>query len=289
MGSPAKHVWITRTEPGAQLLGEALNRAGYAAWCAPTLQVHPLDPPRAYTLQLAQAPIVQPGDTSSMDNEGGQADVSLLDQSICGLDDILLHPSDLVIVLSAHAATGYVELLAQLVSNVKIRSYPHIAIGDKTNSVIKAHIQNSTMPKLQTSEGILQMDRIRQLGSANTVWILGGVGGRETLPIQLLRRYACRVIKLEFYQRVALNPGKIDTARVAAIMVGSVQGLQNTAQYWQAAGGSLDIPLIAVSRRIAQLAQSHGFQRVINAAGADANSIINALNRAREADPTIFK
>jgi hypothetical protein len=54
------------------------------------------------------------------------------------------------------------------------------------------------------------------------------------------------------------------------------------ARFWLKAGGSVNIPLLVPSARVAELARQQGFTRVLECAGADSRAILSMLQQIAE-------
>ena len=183
---------ITRTEPGATELAEALAARGVASLVAPALAIVPLRPWQAC---INDAPV--------------QAEQVDLEQ-----------PPKLVIALSTHAVR---EFMAAGLAD-KIRGAKCVAVGARTALELSTAGFTVEVPQLATSEGLLQMPALSALAAGAVVWILAGVGGRD-----LLRRHlqdaGCQVVKFELYQRQRVAMRAIPADSIAAVVVGSEEGL----------------------------------------------------------------
>ena len=159
-------IWITRSEPGAGVLAEALQASGFDVWCQPLIEIEPLRPFQAWVargqwaIESAAAP-------------------------------------DLIIALSGHAVREYLaSALVRLAGDA-----PHIAVGAGTAALLTDAGFEVTQPGEATSEGILAMPQLAVLTAQHKVWILAGAGGRELVLQQLAEQAGCEVVKFELYRR----------------------------------------------------------------------------------------
>jgi uroporphyrinogen-III synthase len=158
------------------------------------------------------------------------------------------------------------------------------AVGDGTARLllpygVKAHTPGSTM----TSEGLLALPQLQQVRAAR-VLIVKGEGGRQTLADELSRRGA-RVDELACYRRVApeLGPGelllKLSQWEIDLVMISSGEGLCNMLGLLSPAETTKFrlITLLVPSPRVADIAHTAGFERVITAENASDGAMLRAL------------
>ena len=249
-------IWVTRSEPGASVLADALNTAGYAVWQAPVVEVQPLNPWRVFVNEIEVA-----GQTQGT------------------VPPAWLEPApNLVVALSAHAVDAFI--------NTGLQHYAEtasfISIGKQTAAALKGLGIDAKVPEMNTSEGLLQMPEITQIKQRDTVWILAGVAGRELLLRELRDVARCRVVKFELYNRQIIDVGAVDVDGIAALIVSSELGLVASTQQWRAAGGDLDIVLIAPSGRVADKAAELGFTNVHTADTATASAVLAQLGQVAQ-------
>lgn len=246
-------IWVTRSEPGSSVLVNALQQAGYTAWQAPVLEVQPLRPWRASVNEADEVKELKVAETS---------DTAWLEQQ-----------PGVVIALSAHAAVEFIA--ADLLRHAEAAHF--LAIGRQTAAVLERRGVVVNVPEHSTSEGLLQMPDLVQLGQSDTVWILAGAGGRALLLQQLHERKRCRVVKFELYRRQTNSVGAIDIEGIGAVIVSSQQGMLAATEQWRGAGGGLDVALIVPSSRVRDKAAALGFANVHTAQGASAAAVLAVL------------
>ncbi len=179
---------------------------------------------------------------------------------------------DLVVVVSQHAVPPYVDTgLAH-----QARFVPHIAIGAVTATALAEHDIEALTPDEETSEGILAMKAVRRLKPGQSVWLIGGQGGRTVLEDTLAREGA-NPQKLALYQRRPLEVDGIDVQAITSIVAASSFGLTESVKQWRAAGGSDDVGVVAPSERVAAAARDFGIVNVHNAHGTSAQAIAQGL------------
>lgn len=157
--------------------------------------------------------------------------------------------------------------------------WPHklaaYAVGEGTAAPLRDAGLTVFLPSQPDSEGLLQMPEWQQ-ASGRRVLILRGKGGRDLLRNTLTERGAT-VDVIELYQRVLPD----DTAsRWAQLPPPDVVLLTSPValQHWQQLAGEAALqPLwVVVSPRMRQQAEAAG-ARVVEAASADSQSLLNAL------------
>lgn len=236
---------ITRTEPGATELATALETKGIDCVVAPALAIVPLRPWQA---RINDAPVPAQG-----------------------VD--LAQTPNLVIALSTHAVREFVA--AGLAAN--IAGAQCVAVGERTALELRAAGFAVDAPDLPTSEGLLQMPALAGLAAGAVVWILAGVGGRDLVNKHLRDVTGAHVVKFELYQRQRVAMRSFPADPIAAVVVGSEEGLAAFAEQWRVQHGKLNKPLIVPSQRVAAAAGKLGFEAVEVADGMDAESIWGAL------------
>lgn len=107
--------------------------------------------------------------------------------------------------------------------------------------------------------------------------IVKGEGGRDVAQRALAAR-GCAVREWNVYRRVPA-PWAAPPAGVDAIAAASAEGLRAIAAIWFAQGGRESVPLLAPSRRVAQLARARGFAAVYESAGASDAAVLAALEK----------
>ncbi len=229
-------IWITRTQPGADILGRSLVSAGFEVWVEPVLEVAEIRPP-----------VVK-----------GNPD----------------EPPHVVVVLSAHAARVYVgnEYAGMAAAHM------HVAIGVSTANVLESRGFRCVVPETSTSEGVLEVPILKDLGEGSQVWVVAGSGGRELVP-DTLRTQGCKVVEFEFYERQEREVDDIAVDEISSIVVGSGEGLNCALRQWRGAGGRKDVEWIVPSARVEKSALEFGLVNVVNAGGASTEDVAAILRQ----------
>lgn len=243
-------VLVTRPEPQAQALTDAINEAGGHAWSMPMLGINAL----TETLAIKNC-------------------LLMFDQF------------DRIIVTSSPAARLGMDLIEQNWPQLPIH-IQWFAIGASTASEleyfgVRAVFSNQGV----NSEALLDLDSFIDVKGEN-VLIIKGVGGRELLAEQLANSGA-HVQKLEVYRRFCPTyqrnavVKKLESNTINVILCGSGETLTNLG-YYLPISYRASYRLLVPSARVAKQAHGLGFQRVTNACGASNDTMLLAL----EAIPT---
>jgi len=242
MAESKSPILVTRSEPGASVLVEALRGAGYSALRLPVLEIQPLDDPQNRAL------------------------VAELDQF------------DVVIFVSGHAVRFGVELIDELWSERPRLLW--IAVGAATAAALGGYGIAALVPAVESSEGILALPQLSDV-VGRRILICAGRDGRSLLSDALSRRGAV-VERMDLYTRepttldTALRCLPADHG-VAAVVISSVDGGRAFASIWRAVGGDSAVVIVAPSPRVAAALREMNFRRVVQADGAGAQSVIAAL------------
>lgn len=233
-------ILITRSQPGAARLAEALERAGFESRQCPVLEIRPLAP------DIARRVVAQ------------------LDQF------------DLAIVVSVHAVAAGMVLIDERWRE-RPQSLTWIAIGAATATALGRHGIVAVVPEEESSEGILALPETCDV-TGRRVLILAGRGGRTELSTGLVQRGAL-VERLELYERLAVAPDNTPLPRdgIAVVVVSSADGGRAFAAAWRLAGGDFAVPVIAPSPRVANVLRDLAFTTVVESAGAHAGAVIDAI------------
>lgn len=237
-------VWVTRSEPGARRLVEALTARGIDAQAVPAIEIADM-PPKLYAM-------------------GGEG--QLQPQA----DDVSVEP-DICIVVSQHAAARY------RASPWFFPGARHIAIGHATQRVLD---HPAELAPEATTEGLLASPALQ--GADLSVMIISGKGGRADLA-EALKSRGQRVFKLELYERrrgdlAALNPREGDI-----IEVGSGFGLEQVGRHIAGSEAGLDkLFLIVPSRRVYETARAMKFYNSRIAKSAEIADVVDAIVALRE-------
>ena len=238
-------VLVTRSEPGASVLADALRAAGFAVRCVPVLEIRPLDVSLERHLRSS---IVS---TSSSAFRVTQR-VSRSKGSMCSRQ--------------RHPALTW------------------IAVGAATARVLAERGIEALRPANESSEGILALAPLSRV-VGQRVLICAGRGGRPLLEEELTRRGArvTSLALYERIPVPAESvASRFDSGAIGAVIVSSADGARALAPAWRAAGGDPRIVVVAPSARVAQELADLGFRRVTVADGASAPATIDALRRIDE-------
>lgn len=176
-----------------------------------------------------------------------------------------------VVVISPAAAECLIEALDRYWPQLP-QGLALYAVGEATASVLHQALGvRVRMPSVghETSEGLLALGSLRQLGEQK-VLLVAGQGGRTLLADTLAERGA-RVTRLEVYRRRLMEPSRteqwrLSSAQYRALVVSSGEILEHLARWCSKT--ALYQPLIVSSQRLATLAEQLGFRDVVVASGA---------------------
>lgn len=218
-------VWVTRSQPGAGRMADALVQAGHVPVMGPVFSIRHLE-------------VVVEGDTS-----------------VC-------------VVLSGHAVDAARRLRP---------TNGYLAIGDATaRALAEATGLPVYTPDNADSEGVVRWlsARLAELRAAPVV-ILTGEGGRVVIE-SFLDSSKVAYRRIEVYRR---QPERLVSVpfNTDAIEIASLDALHKVHDLWFSGGGSLDIRLVVVSGRLAEVARSRGFTKVTVSAGPQPRAVVEAL------------
>ncbi len=241
---------VTRPEPQAQALTEAIREAGGLAWPLPMLGINAL------------------------------AETQAMRDCLLMLDQF-----DHVIVTSRPAARLGVELIERYWPQLPVHCQ-WFAIGSSTAAELdQFDIRAQYSETGVDSEALLTLEAFSNVQDKK-VLILKGVGGREVLEGQLSRSGAS-VHTMDVYQRSCPTyernavVKKLESHSINVILCGSGETLTNLG-YYLPMSYRADYRLLVPSERVARQAHSQGFQQVTNTCGASNEMMLPAL----EAIPT---
>ena len=179
--------------------------------------------------------------------------------------------ADLVVCLSSHAARFYLE------SNLygSNREVPHIAIGRTTASILRTQDISTTIPDIESSEGILKLRVLEELAPSQVVWVLAGCGGLGVIESALAD--TCRLIKVALYERVEKEIEGVVPETVGCIVISSEVGLNFVEKFWRANEGDFSTPILVVSNRVREKALDLGFSNIHNVESANTSDIFNYI------------
>lgn len=185
---------------------------------------------------------------------------------------------DQVIFISANAAEIALPLITKRWPKLP-ENTEFLAVGQQTAEIFATYNYKVSYPRKQpNTEGLLQeLPQLQDL-TAQSVLILRGGSGRQTLGDELTKRGA-KVTYAELYQR-----------NIDAKYLLKAQDFMSMASCLVVHSGELlhamdfpkdkRIPLVVPSDRIAQLAQEMGYQRILVAVNALPASMYDAVLQA---------
>lgn len=237
-------ILITRSQPGASELAEALRGVGYATLLCPVIDV--------------RANVDAP-----------------LRRTVAALDRF-----DIAIFVSGHAVRFGLDLIDAVWPTRPQLTW--IAVGKATALALVHRGITALTPERESSEGILALPQLSDV-VGRRVLICSGRGGRSLLADELVRRGA-EVERLELYRREALPLESVamhlaESGSIAAVVIASVEGARAFSAVWRSVNGDRTVVVLAPSQRVAVQLKDLDFQRVVVADGAGAAAVIAALRR----------
>jgi len=190
---------------------------------------------------------------------------------------------DIAIFISSNAvikAHALINARGSWPENIKIA-----AVGKHTAETLQQiGIHVDILPQHQfNSEALLALEEMRDVSNKHII-IFRGEGGRELLA-QSLRQRGAKVEYAQVYRRIipdtdisevqqAGNTGKIDI-----ISVTSNEGLQNLYEMVGTEGHEwlLNIPVVVISQRTAELAQQLGYKKPLIAKQASDQGLVDTI------------
>lgn len=238
---------VTRPEPQAQALTEAISAANGQAWPMPMLGIDAL------------------------------AETQAMRDCLLMLDQF-----DSVIVTSRPAARLGVELIERYWPQFPLHCR-WFAIGSSTAAELEQFAIKADYSETGAdSEALLTLGAFNH-AQDKRVLIIKGVGGREVLEEQLSNAGA-RVHTLDVYQRSCPTyernavVKKLESHSINVILCGSGETLTNLG-YYLPMSYRADYRLLVPSERVARQAHSLSFQQVTNTGGASNEMMLQALAR----------
>ena len=156
-----------------------------------------------------------------------------------------------------------------------------IAIGEGTAALLEEQgIRVDLVPRRSTSEGLLEDERLGTM-HGRKVLIVRGRGGRELLA-EGLRALGAGVEYAEVYRRAPPTPPSPELLaewrdRVDVMIITSDQMLKNLVELTKFDQNVLDTPLIVISERLQNSAETLGFQHVLQAHNPYPADLLEAL------------
>ena len=178
-------------------------------------------------------------------------------------------PFDVVVFVSEHAVS--------CAAANDWRTGPALPIGTATARALRARGVEPSWPAQANAQGVVD---VLAPSPPGRVLVVKGQGGRTTLQ-DWLRSRQRTAVEWDVYRRVPLAPG-ISGQRVDAIVASSGDGLRVVEQLWFAERRDARVALLVPSERVADLAGTMGFERVVVTAGAGASAVLDALLELRE-------
>lgn len=159
-----------------------------------------------------------------------------------------------------------------------------IAVGEATARELRDEGLSPVSPEDETSEGVLALPVLRSLGDGDRVLVLRGEGGRNLVREWLTGR-SVRVDYLDVYRRRLPAGAAARWREISALARPDVVVLTSgeSLRHWREVAGAigLAIPVLVVSKRLAELAAAAGCREVLLAPGASAPAVVSALQAWR--------
>jgi uroporphyrinogen-III synthase len=186
--------------------------------------------------------------------------------------------TDDLLIFTSPAAASHAAALLPLRTTASV-----LAVGQGTAMTLRRHgIAAPLTPRRQDSEGLLELPLLRELGGRR-VALIGAPGGRGVLREQLAARGA-QLRELHVYRRV---PPRLDRRHVdallqlpasARVLLSSAEALRNLHQLlppsaWQRLCAAT---AVVSSERLAEACQVAGFTRIVLAASATSEDLLDA-------------
>ncbi|MEI6898176.1 MAG: uroporphyrinogen-III synthase [Psychromonas sp.] len=170
---------------------------------------------------------------------------------------------DFIIAISCNAVE-YTDV------NLKGQGWPlsrYLAVGNASKSLLESKVEQSVLMPITSynSEGLLALPLLQQLPHCS-VLILRGVGGREFLKDELIKRGA-KVDYYEPYQRVAIALSRSMTVykwqqqKINGVIITSIELLEQLITITDDDVWLKSLTLFTASERILKYAQLLGFQK----------------------------
>jgi len=188
-----------------------------------------------------------------------------------------LAKQDMLIFVSRNAVSNFVETLAvPLAEHIQLVSVGAGSAASMLSHGLRVDIQPS---QSIGSECLLLMPEFDDM-TGKEVLIIRGKGGRELLADTLVERGAT-VRYLEVYERAlpTVSTEQCEQALTAECVVcTSVEGVNNLSKLLQKGLKTLlDKPMLVVSERIKNYAQTLGFQRIIVTSNVSDSAVLEQL------------
>jgi len=191
--------------------------------------------------------------------------------------DRVLADLDMIIFVSRNAVSYFVDSLKiPLDKQIQL-----VSVGAGSAASMRAHGLRVDIQPSQSigSEGLLLMPEFDDMGG-KSILIIRGKGGRELLADTLAERGAI-VHYLEVYERALPTPlaAQCEQALTAECVVcTSVEGVKNLTKLLQKGLKTLvDKPMLVVSERIKNYAQSLGFQHIVVTSDVSDDAVLEQL------------
>lgn len=167
------------------------------------------------------------------------------------------------------------------------------AVGSGTAAALRrAGVSCVLSPARMDSEGLLGLPALQDIAGID-VGLVTAPGGRGAL-VPALRSRGAHVVRADIYRRVPVVPATRAVAALRALRAPMVLALSSG----EALQRTLDVlpadalaalhraAVVAASPRLAEMARSHGFDRVVVAAGPRPRDLVQAARRALAGRPS---
>ncbi len=194
---------------------------------------------------------------------------------------LTIDQANLCVFISKNAAKFCSSLFEQLTTKTII------AIGSGTAGVLSAmNLEGVLMPKISTTEGLLEMQPLQQIAGRSVV-IFKGNQGRKTLQKELQKRGA-KVYTQEVYSRQPQLMTKQQAKRIKQFnpnvvqitSVATAQSLDNANQRFTLFDRN-KISILTISERVRKAVLLMGYNKVINVDSMNMEHHIKALQQQK--------
>ncbi|MBX9587335.1 MAG: uroporphyrinogen-III synthase [Gammaproteobacteria bacterium] len=200
-----------------------------------------------------------------------------------------LENADIVVFTSANAVREVFSHQINIPNRCEVA-----AIGTSTQQALsEAGILCDWVPMRDyRSEGLLELPVFQSVKNKKII-VLAGEGGREFLQ-DILSERGAHVEKVAVYKRlcpiqdVTLLKEFYSQNGSKIIISTSVESLENLLSLSKGFGQHFEIPLMVVSKRIAEIAQAKGFHTVLVADNASDGAILEEIARYLSSDSVIL-
>ncbi len=220
------HIVNTRPTDRAAALTHTLTQAGYAVSCLPLLELVPAPFTAALQQQLAH-----------------------------------IEQADIVVVVSPTAVELGLAYLQQLAINPVALKCQWIAVGQGTAEVLSRAGIDSVVPRIETSEGMLDLEVFQHAATALNVMFWRGHGGRQ-LMLQTLQLQQHHTSSINLYSRQLPHQSKLRyqqllNQRPDVLLISSGASWQHWLELGQQYQPLMPAYILVLGERVQQIIQAY--------------------------------